>query len=529
MSVPIDQGREPNEFNLPNHRNSDDAGCSNVHHLEDVNINQEHSTPNRNQGSSGSSVPFFTPNGTRYFIPEVPSIHKPVVGTVFNSLEEALVMYESYAEKAGFTVRKSTAKHKLNGELTHRLFVCNREGKPRLQTQADSLKRGPVMEKSQEQPVCNEEPNNEPEKKKPVRQRRNSNFKVTDCYARIKLRLIQGTEKCFLYGFVEEHNHVLDQVEDRHLARARRQLEYEDRRFIQLVGTNNIGPVRAHRLRACLNGGYDQVRGTVVDYKNHKRDVNVCIGERDAQMLINKFANRKLNNPELCFEYKTEQNELVAFFWADETSRCNYQLFGDVLAFDATYRTNRYSMVFVPFTGVDHHNKCVTFGGGLLKYETIESYQWLLNAFMKANPNQPQLVLTDQDAAMKEAVKKVFTESTHRLCMWHVMRKLPFKVCGELLKNTDLRRRIHKLVWDVLLTVEKFEARWQLLIRDFNLEANTWLSDMFKIRDRWVPGFFFSRGNVLFDENNIEGRKFKLILPYIYRSSAHTRSVYGVL
>ncbi|XP_071711087.1 protein FAR1-RELATED SEQUENCE 5-like [Rutidosis leptorrhynchoides] len=164
--------------------------------------------------------------------------------------------------------------------------------------------------------------------------------------------------------------------------------------------------------------------------------------------------------------------------------------FGDVLAFDAMYRTNRYNMVFVPFTGMDHHNKCVTFGGGLLKHETIESYEWLLKAFLTAHPNQPQLVLTDQDPAMKEAITNVFTESTHRLCMWHVMKKLPKKVCGELLKNTDLRKRIHKLVWDVLLTKEKFESQWQSLISEFNLEENTWLADKFKIRDRWVPGYF---------------------------------------
>ncbi|XP_071698777.1 protein FAR1-RELATED SEQUENCE 5-like [Rutidosis leptorrhynchoides] len=252
---------------------------------------------------------------------------------------------------------------------------------------------------------------------------------------------------------------------------------------------NNIGSVTAYRLRACLNGGYDQVRGTAVDYKNHQRDVNVCIGERDAQMLIYRFSKRKLNDPEFCFHYKTEQDELVGLFWADETSRCNFREFGDVLAFDATYRTNRYNMVSVPFTGVDHHNKCVTFGGGLLKHETIDSYEWLLKAFLTAHPNQPQLVLTDQDPTMKEAITNVLTESTHRLCMWHVMKKLPKKVCGELLKNTDLRKRIHKLVWDVLLTKEKFESRWQYLISELNLEENTWLADKFKIRDRWVSGY----------------------------------------
>lgn len=93
-------------------------------------------------------------------------------------------------------------------------------------------------------------------------------------------------------------------------------------------------------------------------------------------------------------------------------------------------------MVFVPFTGIDNHNKCVTFGAALLKNENIPSYTWLLDVFLKAHDKkQPTLVLTDQDPAMKQAVDAVFTESLHRLCMWHIMKKLPKKVEFFLLKS----------------------------------------------------------------------------------------------
>jgi len=85
-------------------------------------------------------------------------------------------------------------------------------------------------------------------------------------------------------------------------------------------------------------------------------------------------------------------------------------------------------MIFVHFTGVDHHKKCVTFGAGLLYDEKIESYKWLLNAFLKAHNKQPVLILTDQDASMKQAIPAVFDKSIHRLCMWHIVRKIPIKV-----------------------------------------------------------------------------------------------------
>lgn len=85
-------------------------------------------------------------------------------------------------------------------------------------------------------------------------------------------------------------------------------------------------------------------------------------------------------------------------------------------------------MVFVPFTGVDNHRRCITFGAGLLNSESIESYKWLLKAFLETHSKHPQLILTDQDPALKQAVPTVFPESNHRLCMWHIMRKLPKKV-----------------------------------------------------------------------------------------------------
>lgn len=82
----------------------------------------------------------------------------------------------------------------------------------------------------------------------------------------------------------------------------------------------------------------------------------------------------------------------------------------------------------MPFTAIDNHRKCVTVGSGLLKNETTESYIWLLQAFKKAFVRSPKIIVTDQDGAMRNAVAEVLPDSKHRLCMWHIMQKLPAKV-----------------------------------------------------------------------------------------------------
>lgn len=90
-------------------------------------------------------------------------------------------------------------------------------------------------------------------------------------------------------------------------------------------------------------------------------------------------------------------------------------------------------MVFVPFTAIDNHKNCVTLGAGLLDGEKTPCFKWLLEAFLKTFGKQPKLVVTDQDAAIKEAVSEVFTEARHRFCMWHISTKLPAKVLSLLL------------------------------------------------------------------------------------------------
>nr|GEX95326.1 protein FAR1-related sequence 5-like [Tanacetum cinerariifolium] len=80
----------------------------------------------------------------------------------------------------------------------------------------------------------------------------------------------------------------------------------------------------------------------------------------------------------------------------------------------------RYGYKFVPFTSIDHNQKCVTFGAALLSDETTESFCWMLEAFLKTHKKHPPFAVTDQDGALRNAIVKMFPESHHRLCMWHI-------------------------------------------------------------------------------------------------------------
>lgn len=61
-------------------------------------------------------------------------------------------------------------------------------------------------------------------------------------------------------------------------------------------------------------------------------------------------------------------------------------------------------MIFVPFTGVNHHLKNVFLGETFLSNEKIESYVWLFKTFLKCTGVALHLLITDEDASMKSTI-----------------------------------------------------------------------------------------------------------------------------
>ncbi|GKB46266.1 DNA-directed DNA polymerase [Tanacetum coccineum] len=246
---------------------------------------------------------------------------------------------------------------------------------------------------------------------------RSSNLKSCGCKARVQFDMVKKTSKYRLVVFDLKHNHELDRIEYKYLSKAERKLTYNEQLFIIKAANLNIGAVRAHNLYSSLKGSSSLVHGTQTEFKNFTRGVNCFIGDSDAQMLITRFEERQEFTKGFSFDYFVEDAELCGLFWANEVAKCNYIEFGDIVSFDATYKINKYKMVFVPFTAIDNHKRSVTVGSGLLKRETAEAYGWLLRAFKKAFIHAPNIIVTYQDGAMRLAVAAEFPESEHRLCM----------------------------------------------------------------------------------------------------------------
>ncbi|XP_006582641.1 protein FAR1-RELATED SEQUENCE 5 [Glycine max] len=186
-----------------------------------------------------------------------------------------------------------------------------------------------------------------------------------------------------------------------------------------------------------------------------------------------------------------EESRLQRLFWSDTESQLLYQVFGDVLAFDATYKKNKYLCPVVVFSGVNHHNQTIVFVAAIVTDETEETYVWLLEQLLVAMKGKaPCSIITDGDLAMRNVITRVMLGVSHRLCAWHLLRNALSHV-----RDKHVLKWLKKLMLGDFEVVE-FEEKWKEMVATFELEDNSWIAELYEKRMKWstahLRGHFFA-------------------------------------
>ncbi|XP_020272312.1 protein FAR1-RELATED SEQUENCE 5-like [Asparagus officinalis] len=151
-------------------------------------------------------------------------------------------------------------------------------------------------------------------------------------------------------------------------------------------------------------------------------------------------------------------------------SRATYLKFNDVIVFDVTYKTNKFSLPFSPFTG-----------------------EWL--NYMHGI--EPGAIITDQDRAMCNAIHKVFPNTRHSYCYWHLQRH----IADHLHTLNSVYSEEFQKYWDLWCNsgnIENYNLHWLEIKEKFKIieEEDGWLQTMYMYRDHWVlcflKGMFFA-------------------------------------
>jgi len=99
---------------------------------------------------------------------------------------------------------------------------------------------------------------------------------------------------------------------------------------------------------------------------------------------------------------------IINIFWADDRSISDYNLFGDVICFDTTYKTNAYDRPFAHLSGsiITSKQLCLVMLSYMMKPVTHISvfFETFLGAM---SGKQPKTILTDQCTVMANAIVNV--------------------------------------------------------------------------------------------------------------------------
>ncbi|XP_074377616.1 protein FAR-RED IMPAIRED RESPONSE 1-like [Apium graveolens] len=211
------------------------------------------------------------------------------------------------------------------------------------------------------------------------------------------------------------------------------------------------------------------------------------LGEGDANAINNYFLKMQADNSKFFYVMDLdEKGRLNNIFWADARSRAAYEEFGDVITFDTTYLTNKYDMPFAPFIGGNHHGQSILLGCGLISKDDTDTFKWLFKSRLTCmSDHAPSAIITDQDKAMQNTIKEAFPRPRHRLCLWHIMKKLPGKLKAH--KEYDsIKFFLNNAIYNSLIH-DEFEESWAEMIKKYKLENNDWLSGLYDERYRRVP------------------------------------------
>ena len=149
-----------------------------------------------------------------------------------------------------------------------------------------------------------------------------------------------------------------------------------------------------------------------------------------------------------------------------------------------------YNMPFAPFIGINRHGQSFMLGCGFVRQELASSFDWLFQTFLEAMHNvAPTNIITDQDIAMAQSIKKIFPTSVHRCCRWHIMKKAQEKLGALLGRNPGLSKDFNNCV-DFSLTPEEFEAGWCELMMKYEAMTDSHFENLYKYRETWVPYYF---------------------------------------
>lgn len=130
-------------------------------------------------------------------------------------------------------------------------------------------------------------------------------------------------------------------------------------------------------------------------------------------------------------ERRDDKSDAVRdIFWAHPDAMKLLNVFHIVLIIDSTYMTNKYRLPLVEIVGVTSTDLTFTVAFAYLESKRADDFAWALQKlrvlFFKDDAI-PQVIVTDKDISLMNAVQSVFPSSTQLFCQSHITKNVKAK------------------------------------------------------------------------------------------------------
>jgi hypothetical protein len=387
---------------------------------------------------------------------------KPEIGMTFKTREEGQNFFNTYSFAAGFSVAivsayRTTSK-KRNNEIIRVTMKCNKYGK-----------------------------NSEEETDQMVAQRQSTVIAKTDC--KVEMIISERGGIWTIKTLYLEHNHSLDPHS--RFFRSHAYMTKEEKAMIRSLKQSNIPTRQIVSVLAHLRGGSDQLPYNKKKVSNYSTSINRELNNSDMMEVLSFFSKKQAEDPRFYSSFDLDSdNKVKSVFWADAKARSFYEMCGDCISFDTTFLTNKYNLPFAPIVGISPHGNTYLFACALIGNEKAETFRWVFLEFLSAmGGKHPQTIITDQDAAMQKAIQKVFPNTVHRSCLFHVTSKAEDHLHPTFRANEGLYEEFYDII-NNSLTIEEFEMLWQQMVDMYQVGNLKHFQDLWASRKKWVPVYF---------------------------------------
>ncbi|XP_021843130.1 protein FAR-RED IMPAIRED RESPONSE 1 [Spinacia oleracea] len=394
-------------------------------------------------------------------------LEAPSVGMIFPTWEAADNYYRIYGKQQGFGVIRPSAgfsrvqtKRKINV-----LWKCERAGKPNIISKS-RRKKNEQKDESQ----LGDDVGTEPIQVRTTKKSRKS--KKCECPAMMYAGVNVDGEWVVRKVVLEHKNHSLTPGTRLHTS----QLNQAMPKLLLVSQTHDE------------RNGLNEKPNTELDMHNKNAgDKRLITLDEDSNAMMKFFEMMYMDNQNFYHSFRQDDTgKLHDVVWIDARCRAAYEEFGDVVWLDTTYMINDYDLPLATFVGVNHHGHTILFGCALISREDVETFEWVFSSWLVGMAGKaPGGILTDETDIISKALGRVMPGTTHKWCLWHVIEKISQRL-GTQCKYIAMTTELKDIIYDSF-TGDEFEERWKIVIDQYELADDTWLTRLYEERLMWVP------------------------------------------